>query len=55
MLGGAQQLIYLLAGPSPSKHDHIVLCPKDSEVMSKASAEGFNVIGARIIESGRHG
>ena len=55
MLGGAQQLIYLLAGPSPPKHDHIVLCPKDSEVMSKASAEWLNVTGARINESGHHG
>lgn len=49
MLGGAQQLIYLLAEPSSSKHDHIVLCPKNSEVMSKAKAEGLNVIGARIL------
>ncbi|MDB2512541.1 glycosyltransferase [Luminiphilus sp.] len=49
MLGGAQQLIYLLAGQSSSKHDHMVLCPKDSQVMSKVSAEGLNVIGTRIL------
>lgn len=49
MLGGAQQLIYLLAGHSSSKHDHVVLCPKNSQVMSKVTAEGLNVIGTRIL------
>lgn len=49
MLGGAQQLIYLLAGTSSSKHDHMVLCPENSEVMSKFSAEGLNVVGTRVL------
>jgi glycosyltransferase involved in cell wall biosynthesis len=48
MLGGAQQVIYLLAGQSPSKHQHIFLCPDGSDVMRHASERGLNVIGMKM-------
>ena len=48
MLGGAQQVVYLLAGESPSKHEHIFLCPDGSDVMRHASEQGIDVIGIKM-------